>query len=89
VARQGTGTSYIHIDLDVLDPEVGTANWFGSAGGLSLDDLLTILAKITGQSSPGVLTLSAYDPTADQTGAIARAAVTIGELITSGGGVRT
>lgn len=89
LVHHGTRSSYLHIDLDVLDPEVGTANQFSSAGGLSLDHLLNVLRHITEQRRPGAVTLSAYDPAADQTGAIARAALRIGQLITSAAGERT
>lgn len=83
LAHDGGRTSYLHIDLDVLDTEVGTANMFSSPGGLSLDQLLDMLREVRKRKPIGALTLSSYDPALDQTGAIARAAVRIAELITS------
>lgn len=76
-------SSYLHIDLDVLDPEVGTANTFSRPGGLSLDQLLDMVKAVRDRKPIGALTLSSYDPAADRTGAIARAAIRIAELIAS------
>ena len=66
---------YVHLDLDVLDAEVATANKYAVAGGLSIDDVEYALSRIGNELSIAALTLSAYDPGVDTDGAAATAAI--------------
>ena len=68
---------YVHLDLDVLDADVGLANHFAVPGGLSLEDIEYALSTIADDFRIAGITLSAYDPSADSDGAAARAAVRI------------
>lgn len=79
---------YLHIDLDVLDPTVGTANGYSVPGGLTLENLLTLVGQATQQNSVGAVTLSAYDPTGDSSGTIARAASKIAVAVASDGSAK-
>jgi arginase len=66
---------YVHLDLDVLDAGVASANHFAVGGGLSLDDMEYALSTIARDLRIAGITLSAYDPSADADGAAARAAI--------------
>lgn len=78
----GGGICYLHIDLDVLDPTVGRANWYSAPGGLSVEGLLGVVERIAERHRIGGLALTAYDPSADGEGRIAAAAIRIaGEVV--------
>ena len=73
--KQRVREIYVHLDLDVLDAEVATANSYAVAGGLSIDDVEYALSHIGKEFSIAGLTLSAYDPSADTDGTAATAAI--------------
>lgn len=87
----GRETCYLHVDLDVLDPTVGTANRYSVAGGIGLDRLLTFVERVGEECHLGAVALTAYDPSADRDGAVATAAVRIAASViaASGGRART
>ena len=66
---------YVHLDLDVIDSSVATANSYAVGGGLSIDDVEYALGEIARNMRIAGLTLSAYDPAADTDGAAAKAAI--------------
>jgi arginase len=66
---------YVHLDLDVLDTSVASANHFAVGGGLSTDDVEYALTTIAHDLRIAGLTVSAYDPAADENGAAAQAAI--------------
>lgn len=67
---------YVHIDLDVLDPErVGPANSFAAPGGLSVEAAAEIVRAVGAGCRIAGLTISAYDPAVDVTGAVRLAAI--------------
>ncbi len=66
---------YVHLDLDVLDASVATANTYAVSGGLTLDDMRYALSTIAGKLEIRGVTLSAFDPTADNGRSAERAAV--------------
>ena len=66
---------YVHLDLDVLDSSVAAANSFAVSGGLTLEDAQFALSTIAKNSYMAGMTLSAYDPATDRTGAAAQAAI--------------
>jgi len=69
---------YLHVDLDVLDPEqVGRANEFASPGGLSLKQVVDLLMAAGAILPIAGMTISAYDPAVDAAGAVRRAATDI------------
>lgn len=77
----GTETCYLHIDLDVLDPDVGRANQYSVSGGIGLERLLALVERIAARGRVGAVALTAYDPSADEDGAIADAATRIAAAI--------
>jgi arginase len=74
--------TYLHIDLDVLDPDrVGRANRFAAPGGPSLDDVLAAIDTIFDNTTVAAATLSAYEPPADRSGTVRDAAHAIARRI--------
>jgi arginase len=74
---QHVDSIYVHLDLDVLDAEVATANSFAVSGGLTIEDVEYALTQIAQHFRIAGVTLSAYDPAADTDGAAARAAISL------------
>jgi len=66
---------YVHLDLDVLDAQVASANHFAVSGGLTVEDVEFALSEIARDFRIAGVTLSAYDPAADTDGAAAKAAI--------------
>jgi arginase len=72
---QHVDSMYVHLDLDVLDAAVASANHFAVSGGLTLEDIEYALSEIAREFRIAGVTLSAYDPAADTDGAAGRAAI--------------
>jgi arginase len=72
---QHVESMYVHLDLDVLDAQVASANHFAVSGGLTLEDVDYALSEIAREFRIAGVTLSAYDPAADSDGAAAKAAI--------------
>jgi arginase len=68
---------YVHLDLDVLDSSIASANKFAVAGGLTLDDMDYALTQIAQAFRIAGISLTAYDPLVDQDGAAAKAAISL------------
>jgi arginase len=66
---------YVHLDLDVLDAAVATANSYAVGGGLMIEDVEYALSLIGQNFEIAGVTLSAYEPAADADGRAARAAI--------------
>jgi arginase len=66
VAATGARSFYLHVDLDVLDPEELRANLYAAPGGLRLADLLAAVAAAARVLPVGALALTAYDPASDE-----------------------
>ena len=66
---------YVHLDLDVLDAGVATANSYAVPGGLTVDDVEHAVALIGQNFEIAAVTLSAYEPSADADGRAAQAAI--------------
>lgn len=74
----GMSALYLHVDLDVLDPDsVGRANSFASPGGLTTQEVMQLIGAAGAKVRLAGMTVSAYDPTADTNGAVRRAAIEI------------
>ncbi|MEJ2503761.1 MAG: arginase family protein, partial [Gemmatimonadota bacterium] len=78
------GDLYLHIDLDVLDPSVGTANPYATPGGFTLPALVDLVEALARTRAVGALTFAAYDPHSDPGGAIAGAATRIAAAAVDG-----
>ncbi|MGH7466264.1 MAG: arginase family protein, partial [Longimicrobiales bacterium] len=69
---------YLHVDLDVLDPAaVGRANSFAAPDGMTLSEVIDTVRAAGARSPIAGMTISAYDPAEDTTGAVRRAAIEI------------
>jgi arginase len=66
---------YIHLDLDVLDPTVGTANSFALPGGLFVPELEQTITLIAQRFEIAGAAFTAYDPDCDPEETIFRAGV--------------
>lgn len=56
---------YLHLDLDVLDPDEAPANAFAAPGGLTVAELEEAVRAVVGTLEVAGMTLSAYDPEHD------------------------
>lgn len=66
--------AYLHIDLDVLDPEEARANSYAAAGGLRLAEALELIESVAGRLPLAAAALTSFDPTADPSGRATAAA---------------
>jgi arginase len=69
--------AYLHIDLDVLDPEEGRVNQFATPGGFLLGQVMAVIRSIRQRFEIGAVALTAYDPACDPQGRICAAAEVI------------
>lgn len=76
---------YLHVDLDVFDPSVGTANGYAVSGGISRDDFMSLASGL--RAMTGAMALTAYDPSCDPDNRIARLAVDIARGVATGDGL--
>jgi arginase len=66
---------YLHIDLDVLDPSLATANQWTPPGGITVEALIKGVAAARRAAKIGALGVGSYDPGCDQDGRALEAAV--------------
>ena len=59
---------YLHVDIDVLDPEVAPANAYQPDGGLQLEELREALEMIGDRFQVRAAALACYDPELDAAG---------------------
>jgi arginase len=64
---------YLHIDLDVLDVQVGRANSYATQGGLFVEELEQAITFIAQQFNIAAIAFTAYDPSCDPEENILRA----------------
>ena len=69
--------AYLHLDLDVLDPEVARINDFQAPGGLTVEEVAGVITALAARLPIRVAALTAFDPDADADGAGGEAAVTL------------
>jgi len=67
----------VHVDLDVIDSRYGRANHFACEGGLSPDEVLGVIEEARSRFTIAGLVIASYDPSCDEDGRIADAAVRI------------
>ncbi|MDT5024912.1 MAG: arginase [Micromonosporaceae bacterium] len=65
VAATGAGAVYLHIDLDVLDPEVFGAVGTPEPGGLTLEQLIIAVRDLASRFTIAGLCLAEYEPQDD------------------------
>jgi arginase len=71
VLRAATGLDpapsglYLHVDLDVLDPQEAKVNIYSAPGGLTADQLEAQVGSLMGSGRVRAVSLTAYDPGVD------------------------
>jgi arginase len=83
-ALDGLGSRvYVHLDLDVLDPEkVGKANQFAPEEGLSAEELQTALGMVQERFDVAAAGIASYDPAFDADGRVLGAALACTRVLT-------
>lgn len=77
---------YLHLDLDVLDPEVARINPFQAAAGLTVEEVKDVIAVLAERLPMRVAALTALDPDADEDGAGGEAALTLAAALVDAAG---
>jgi len=65
---------YLHLDVDVMDPAVGQANYLPSPNGLSLPHLTAAISVIRARVPLGAAAVTSYSPEDDHDQGVSRAA---------------
>lgn len=76
--HEGNTPTYVHLDLDVLDPREGRVNPYAAPHGLSRVDVEWAITAIAEAMALEVAALTAYDPASDVSGTGCEAALTLG-----------
>lgn len=72
---------YLHVDLDVHDPEEGWANGFQPHGGLRAAEVRDVVRATAARIAIAGASITAYDPSVDRDGAMLAIALGLVELI--------
>ena len=72
---------YVHIDLDVLDPNEAIANQWMSPGGFTVETLVDAIREIQRHARVKGFGIGSYDPGCDRDGNAMKAACTVAESI--------
>jgi len=65
---------YLHLDVDVLDPSIGNANYLPTPNGLSLPQLTAAIGAIRARVPLGAAAITSYSPEDDHDQGVCRAA---------------
>jgi arginase len=77
---------YLHIDLDVLDPDAAPANRFSPPGGLSVAQVLEVIGRLRASFPIVSGGIASYDPEGDRDGRALRAGFRLMECMVTGSG---
>jgi len=84
IAGMGLNDIYLHVDLDVFDPSVGTANGFAVDGGITREEFVQLSSELRSRFTLAACALTAYDPSCDPDNKIAGLAIDIvREIVTA------
>jgi arginase len=72
--RKRVEAVYVHVDLDVLDPSVGRANWLAVDDGLTVADMEQAIDAVGQRFEIRAAAITWYEPDCDPDGAIPPAA---------------
>ena len=76
-ATPETRSLFIHLDADVLDPSIGPANAFATAGGLTEKEITSLLGWAVASYRVIGAAVTAFSPAHDETGAVRQTLVQI------------
>lgn len=80
--RERVRRVYLHLDLDVLDPEcVGRANEFAPENGITVEEAEQAIRLVRKHVEIAAAGIASYDPATDHSGAVLRACVTLAERL--------
>jgi arginase len=82
---RGVDSFYLHVDLDVLDPDVASVNEFSAPGGFTLEDMRDVVETVAEAGTLGGASMTALDPAFDGERQAAAAAMTTARWITGSG----
>lgn len=80
---------YLHIDLDVLDPEVARINSYQAPNGLTVDQVIEVIEVIAEHLPLRAAALTAFDPQLDESGSGGDGALEIATALANSAGNRT
>jgi arginase len=80
---------YLHIDMDVLDPEQATANHFATPGGFSVANLENAIRLIGDKFKVSAAAITAVDPSYDERSRTLQAGVRLMEALLSSPGYQS
>jgi arginase len=69
----GVKALHLHVDVDVLDPEISMANSYSVPGGLLTDEVVSAIQSFKEKIPIASAVISAYDPAYDVEGKMLRA----------------
>jgi arginase len=72
---------YLHIDLDVLDPQDVHVNTFSTPGGITAEELIATIAIIKSKYQISAVAFTAYDPSFDPKQKVQKVVESILEII--------
>jgi len=70
-------STYVHLDLDVLDPSEGAMNGYAVPGGITRSQLNEALHAIVGREHVRVASVTAFDPAVDRSNSSLEAALSV------------
>lgn len=74
-------TLYLHMDLDVLDVSAARVNPFAASGGLTVEELHTVVETVSRHRRVAAAALTAYDPGFDDDGRACEAGIGVLERL--------
>ena len=72
---------YVHVDMDVLDPEEARANRLATPGGLGVDELVGIVERIRDGFEVPALSVASVEPAGDEGGKTLAATIRLVEAM--------
>lgn len=75
--------SYVHFDLDVLDPSVARGNQWAPPGGIDVETLKEAIREVLSRTAISALGIASYNPAVDDDNRALAAVVSVIELIVS------
>lgn len=85
--KQHTKQVYVHLDMDIVDPDVARSKDFAPSGGLTVEQTVEVLMMIKDYFHIRAATIAACDPHSDQEGRAIKAGMTFAQVLVPEGTV--